>query len=427
MKCPICGKDLDLQNKQIGTSENGDPIFNEYAICHSCKKQWNLDKQRAKKIAAKKAAEEKAKAEAEARAAEEKAKAEAEARAAEEKAKAEAAARAAEEKRAARREAKARARKEAIARLAADKGISEEEAERILKERARARKAAAQKAATAPTDATDDSEEQKYGNIPAEEIRDKREKAVRKGYEDMLATDPDSKAAKKKKKEETKTAKAKEDVKSRKMDEYDDAKSSDDEDDDEYEYVDEYPRFRPGRIILGIISLLAFGFCIYKGFVTGLSTSGADVTSAPGMNYVIVALCMLITALLYFIMNNRDTLFAFLIPMIVYIGSAVFAFLKHGDEFELLILAGASGVLAVISLILAIASRGGDDYDDEDDVKIIRTKRFGIKPMDPEEACVQMELLGHNFYVFFNSETEEVNVVYKRKGNTYGLIEPELD
>ena len=375
MKCPICGKDLDLQNKQIGTSENGDPIFNEYAICHSCKKQWNLDKQRAKKIAAKKAAEEKAKAEAEARAAEEKAKAEAAARAAEEKAKAEAAARAAEEKakadaaaraaeekRAARREAKVRARKEAIARLAADKGISEEEAERILKERARARKAAAQKAATDAT-ATDNSEEQKYGNIPAEEIRDKREKAVRKGYEDMLATDPDSKAAKKKKKEEAETAKAKEDVKSRKMDDYDD----EDDDDDEYEYVDEYPRFRPGRIILGIISLLAFGFCIYKGFVTGLSTSGADVTSAPGMNYVIVALCMLVTALLYFIMNNRDTLFAFLIPMIVYIGGAVFAFLKHGDEFELLILAGVSGVLAVISLILAIASRGGDDYDDEDD------------------------------------------------------------
>ena len=357
MKCPICGKDLDLQNKQIGTSENGDPIFNEYAICHSCKKQWNLDKQRAKKIAAKKAAEEKAKAEAAARAAEEKAKAEAAARAAEEKAKADAAARAAEEKRAARREAKARARKEAIARLAADKGISEEEAERILKERARARKAAAQKAATDAT-ATDNSEEQKYGNIPAEEIRDKREKAVRKGYEDMLATDPDSKAAKKKKKEEAETAKAKEDVKSRKMDDYDD------EDDDEYEYVDEYPRFRPGRIILGIISLLTFGFCIYKGFVTGLSTSGADVTSASGMNYVIVALCMLVTALLYFIMNNRDTLFAFLIPMILYIGCAVFAFLKHGDEFELLILAGVSGVLAVISLILAIASRGGDDYDD---------------------------------------------------------------
>lgn len=64
------------------------------------------------------------------------------------------------------------------------------------------------------------------------------------------------------------------------------------------------------------------------------------------------------------------------------------------------------------------------DYDD-DEVKIIRTKRFGIKPMDPEEACVQMELLGHNFFVFCNAETDQVNVVYKRKGSTYGLIEPE--
>ena len=59
-------------------------------------------------------------------------------------------------------------------------------------------------------------------------------------------------------------------------------------------------------------------------------------------------------------------------------------------------------------------------------VKIIRTKKFGIKPMYPEDACVQMELLGHNFFVFFNAETEQVNVVYKRKGNTYGLIEPEF-
>ena len=68
-----------------------------------------------------------------------------------------------------------------------------------------------------------------------------------------------------------------------------------------------------------------------------------------------------------------------------------------------------------------------NDYEEEPEVKIVRSKRFGIKPMDPEEACIQMELLGHNFYVFSNAETGEVNVVYKRKGNTYGLIEPELD
>ena len=67
------------------------------------------------------------------------------------------------------------------------------------------------------------------------------------------------------------------------------------------------------------------------------------------------------------------------------------------------------------------------DYEEEPEIKIVRSKKFGIKPMDPEEACIQMELLGHNFYVFSNAETDEVNVVYKRKNGTYGLIEPELD
>jgi len=66
-----------------------------------------------------------------------------------------------------------------------------------------------------------------------------------------------------------------------------------------------------------------------------------------------------------------------------------------------------------------------DDHEDEE-VNIIRTKRFAIKPMDAEEACIQMDLLGHNFFVFKNADTDEVNVVYKRKGNTFGLIEPEF-
>ncbi len=66
------------------------------------------------------------------------------------------------------------------------------------------------------------------------------------------------------------------------------------------------------------------------------------------------------------------------------------------------------------------------DYDqEEDEIKIERVKKFDIKPMYPEDACVQMELLDHNFFVFVNAETGETNVVYKRKGGTYGLIEPE--
>lgn len=67
-----------------------------------------------------------------------------------------------------------------------------------------------------------------------------------------------------------------------------------------------------------------------------------------------------------------------------------------------------------------------EEEAEEETIDIVRTKRFAVKPMDPEEACIQMELLGHNFYVFRNSDTDEVNVVYKRKGNTYGLIEPEF-
>lgn len=66
-----------------------------------------------------------------------------------------------------------------------------------------------------------------------------------------------------------------------------------------------------------------------------------------------------------------------------------------------------------------------NDFMDEEDVKIVRTKKFDIKPMYPEDACIQMELLGHSFFVFINAETDQVNVVYKRKGDTYGLIEPE--
>ncbi len=66
-----------------------------------------------------------------------------------------------------------------------------------------------------------------------------------------------------------------------------------------------------------------------------------------------------------------------------------------------------------------------EETEPEETINIVKTKRFAMKPMDPEEACLQMELLGHNFFMFLNAETEEINVVYKRKANSYGLIEPE--
>ncbi len=66
-----------------------------------------------------------------------------------------------------------------------------------------------------------------------------------------------------------------------------------------------------------------------------------------------------------------------------------------------------------------------EEDNSEETVKISKVKKFAMKPMDPEEACVQMSLLGHNFYVFRNAQTDEVNVVYKRNDGTYGVIEPE--
>ena len=67
-----------------------------------------------------------------------------------------------------------------------------------------------------------------------------------------------------------------------------------------------------------------------------------------------------------------------------------------------------------------------EDERPEEDIRIVKTKKFAIKPIDPEEACLQMEMLGHNFYVFLNADTDQVNVVYRRKNGTYGLIEPEF-
>lgn len=371
MKCPICGKDVELQKKQIGTDENGEPIFNEYAVCRDCRKQWNLDKQRAKKMAAKKAAagqsEDSAK-KAPQRTAEDAApkKKPSEDAAAKKRAVADGAAprkRPAGEAASGKRPADGTVRRRPKPADGAPKSTAEDSdtpAKKPVKKRVVRREAPAE------------GEAQQYGNIPPENVRVKREKAARRGYEDMLATDPEHKPLKKKKAviDDIDTDEN-ESVKSESARQTAEAKAApkvpepevDDYDDDDYDYEDE-ARFRPGRIFLGIISLLGFGFFIYRGFVTGLSSTGDNASA--GMTYIILALCLLVSALLYLIMQNKSTVFAFLLPMIFYIGTGVFAFLRRGDSMELFIAAIACAVLAVLSLILAILSRGGDNYDDDD-------------------------------------------------------------
>jgi putative sigma-54 modulation protein len=76
-----------------------------------------------------------------------------------------------------------------------------------------------------------------------------------------------------------------------------------------------------------------------------------------------------------------------------------------------------------VGAYFAVTTENPEIHVDEDDLELVRTKRFDLKPMDSEEAILQMNMLGHNFYVYTNSDTNRTNVVYKRKDGRYGLIE----
>lgn len=72
-----------------------------------------------------------------------------------------------------------------------------------------------------------------------------------------------------------------------------------------------------------------------------------------------------------------------------------------------------------------LGANGDDGASFEDEPKIVKTKRFAIKPMLPDEAVLQMNLLEHDFFMFVNAETNKANVVYRRKDGNFGLIEPQ--
>ncbi len=405
MKCPKCGKEVILQNKQVGVSEDGTPVFNEYAICMDCKKQWNLDKQRAKKAgkpavktkentapdqvskaAGKPAAKTAGKPAS--RSADRPASKSAEKAANRPTAKAPARPAEGEQRplsdttavipsvevAEAVKSAKKTAEKPAVSNPSAPKKSSahaaskpeshthgESEAPVRRKRTASAAPASATPASTrkrppvsGDTEAMD-VDEQTLGNIPSEKERAKRERIVKKNYEDMLSTDPSSKSASKKK-----TA-----PKPKAEPEYDD----EDYDDDDYDdYDDDYitPRFRVLRVIFGILSIGVFAFFTYRGVISGLDsiTSGSNTTT--GTFYIAMALCMLVSGLLLLILQKRNSIVAFLLPTLLYLASAVIAFLRRGDDSFLLYGAIVSAVFALLFLILTIVSRGGDDYEDDD-------------------------------------------------------------
>ena len=396
MKCPICGKDVILQKKQVGTNENGEPILNQYAICKDCKKQWNLDKQRAKKMAAKKAAEA-VKAEAPSTATET-----TDSNAVKKPVEQAVSDKAVKEEKPIKKRrpenGEAPKKRRPVDGEAAPKKRRPADGEETPKKRRPAdgeaprkrrpvdgeaprkrrpvdgeaprkrrpadgeapRKRRSVEEPATQTIASEEAEEQKYSNIPPKQVRAKREHAMRKGYEDMLSTDPSYQPKKRFDNEDDDLTEAKQ----RTMNAYDDM-DDDDDLDDEYEPK---ARFRVLRVLLGILSLGGFGFCIYSVLLSGLDGITSGDTTSASMTYIVLALCMFVSALLLLIMQKSNSVFAFILPMILYLGGGVYAFMNRSSESNLLYCAIVGLVLAVIFLILTIASRGdSDDYDPSND------------------------------------------------------------
>lgn len=475
MRCPKCGKDVELQKKQVGVDENGKPIFNEYAICRDCKKQWNLDKQREKKAAdanasnhtqskespagvespaddgtkiavpkrktvpadakntapvsktggpAKKApADSRPKAPVKRAAVDEKADApikktpkdvkpdapikktptnvkpdapikktptDTKAKAPVKKAPVDGKANPPVKKAPADVRSSAPVKKTPADERKATEGNPSaapvKKAAPAGKKNPSTRPAPGPKPAPkatpdekpapkkkpVPTDTGSNkpvksSDEQRYSNIPPEKVRVKREKAVRASYEDMLAADPDRKPVKKKRPVPAEDSVSKKKPASSNAAPARKKSAPQPMREVEPEIIEPKAKFRLLRIIFGIISIAAFAFFAYKGFLAGLDNISAGTKATTGTIYIVLALCMLVSGLLLLIMQKKRTILAFVLPMLFYIGSAVFAFLKRGEDNFLLYGAIAGAALAVIFLILTIASRGGDEEDDFDD------------------------------------------------------------
>ncbi len=316
MKCPICGKEVELQKKQVTVAPNGDPVFHEYAVCRDCKKQWDLDKQRAKK------------------------------RAAEVHSTAPQATKPSDVKPVPKAETpvkKAAPKAEAPAKKTAPK------AEAPAKKAAPKAEATAKKSASPLTQNTtkvDTDGGQYYGNIPPEHIRVKRERAVRQSYEEMLATDPNYKPRKKKTTTEESDAPKKRPEPEKKRPEPEKERpvtKPEYEDDSDYDEDDEYiyyipAKYRVVRIILGILSILGFGYFAYRGFLAGLDSIASGGQTSSGMTYIILAVCMLVSGLLLLILQNKRSVAAYIAPVVFYIARcSICIFKRDGDSILLIV------------------------------------------------------------------------------------------
>ncbi|MDD2979051.1 MAG: hypothetical protein PHN80_03685 [Hespellia sp.] len=329
MKCPKCGKELELQKRQVGTDENGQPVLNEYAICRDCKKKWNLDKKRIQKTEANIPVSETA---------------------------------------AENKQVESASKQEDT-----DSIVSEQASEAIVSQK--------EKISAIPEDGfLDDpeptSETQRYSNIPTDEVRTKREKVMRKSYDEMLATDPTRESTHKKK--ATRKKRPESDVPAKKMqkkapetsgssskkvrpNESAPKKSQSAQRQKSNKPKEKKARFKVLRIILGIVSILA---AVYFGVMCGLDNITQGSTSSIGFVGLILSLCLLVAGLLSICMKNFKNVLAFLLPALFCLASAIFVFIKKGNDTLLLqgtIVAAVIGLIFVILMIVSSALSNRDN------------------------------------------------------------------
>ena len=383
MKCPICGKEVELQNKQVGTDASGTPVFHEYAVCRDCKKQWDLDKQRAKKRAEKANASAQKKTGTPEKPVENPAErpvdpahkknavsapkkgSSHEKKTVPPKPSAKAVKPTSEKENVqvakSTHTKKETAAKATVKRDVTAKAVAGKKESAAQKSAPHSRPSAPANSSTSNTTVNTETE-QYYGNIPPEHVRAKRERAVRQSYEEMLATDPNYKPRKKKSDAE----KLPQPEKKRPVTKPEYEEEDDFEEDDDYIYY--VPaKYRVVRVILGILSILGFGYFAYRGFLAGLDNIASGGQASSGTTYIVLAVCMLVSGLLLLILQNKRSVAAYIAPIIFYIAGAVFAFLKRDGDSILLYSAIVSAVLAVVLVILCATSRNQEDEDDYDE------------------------------------------------------------
>ena len=353
MKCPICGKEVELQNKQVGTDASGTPVFHEYAVCRDCKKQWDLDKQRAKKRAEKANASAQKKTGTPEKPVENPAErpvdpahkknavsapkkgSSHEKKTVPPKPSAKAVKPTSEKENVqvakSTHTKKETAAKATVKRDVTAKAVAGKKESAAQKSAPHSRPSAPANSSTSNTTVNTETE-QYYGNIPPEHVRAKRERAVRQSYEEMLATDPNYKPRKKKSDAEklsqkkrtedpesvSETSKKRpEPEKKRPVTKPEYEEEDDFEEDDDYIYY--VPaKYRVVRVILGILSILGFGYFAYRGFLAGLDNIASGGQASSGTTYIVLAVCMLVSGLLLLILQNKRSVAAYIAPIIFY-------------------------------------------------------------------------------------------------------------